>query len=314
MVKLKNIYFISLITCLLPIKADFNSEWVAMQKVYNGFLNEIHTSYNTVYNKLVHPDWHKKCNSLKAHILGNPVKNFLIHPTLLHSMIRSKSIKKLSIEENFLINQASSPTKQILSNYKETSVGGVPWANKLFNLTGNSVGQLYFFGNILELKNRNIKLVVEFGGGYGNLARIAKMCIPDITYLIIDLPEICAIQSLYLNLSLPGSTKTHLKAPSHFEPGFIHIVPVYLLNEINIKNSDVFVSTFAITESTLFSQNIVANKNFFGASLCFIVGLVSSPKWVNTNPLIMSIKNAYTNFSIQKYQKNNHINQIYGLR
>ncbi len=301
------------IISISSLEGDLNSEWFEMQKYYKQCVLQVNQDKNT-YDKLVHPDWQNKCKSLVAHILGSSRDNFLIHPILQSSMIRGVQTKELSEEEDFLINHISGETKQLLNKYKETSVGGITWKNKIFNCTGNSVSQMSFFAKILELKKRNVKHIIEFGGGYGNLARIAKMCMPDITYIIIDLPEICAIQSLYLNLSLPGTTKAHVKAPLEFEPGFIHLVPVYLLDKISINDSDVFVSTFAITESTLYSQNIVTNKNFFGSSLCYVVGLVSSPKWVSITPLINNIKKYFSNFTIQRFNHHAHIHEIRGLR
>ncbi len=311
-------YFHILTLCLLfsgsLIATNLIIEWHKMKHLYAEFLREKKT-YAPIYDQLVHPDWQKKCSSLVAHITGDPKENFLIHPILQSSMIRSAKMRPLSPEEDYLVNRISNNTKQLVSKYRETEAGGVPWHNKLFNTTGNSVGQMYFFAKLCELSKKPLTHIVEFGGGYGNLARIAKMCIPTVTYVIIDLPEICALQSLYLNLSLDQETITvHTKAPFAIKPGCINIVPVYLLPELNMNESDAFISTFAITESTLFSQNIVSQKNFFGSHACYIVGLASSPKWISVSPLISTIKSTFSSVAIRPYNSNSFIHEISGTR
>lgn len=308
----RNINSIFILMSFISIQADFNDEWYTMQESYKRFKSEQEHCKN--YNQLVHPDWQKKCRSIVGHIMGSPKKDFLMHPELLISMIRSIPLKGLVPEEDYLINHVSESTKQIINNYKDMAIGGLQITNARFNCTGNSRAQLFHFAKLLELNNKGVKKIVEFGGGFGNLARIAKMCIPKITYILIDLPEICAIQSLYLNVSLPNSTKVHYTAPLHFEPGFIHIVPVYLLKDINIAESDAFISTFALTESPNFLQQIIFNKQFFNSNLLFLVGLVVSDKWIDINSLINNIKIQYSQFHKGQYQGNNHIFEAWGLK
>jgi len=65
----------------------------------------------------------------------------------------------------------------------------------------------------------------------------------------------------------------HSEAPTEYTPGAIHLLPVFLLDHLKTEiKTDLFISTFAITETTEILQKTVINKNFFNASMCYIVG------------------------------------------
>ena len=49
-------------------------------------------------------------------------------------------------------------------------------------------------------------VVVEIGGGYGGLARIVKLAFPSVKYVVVDLPEINAIQTYFLRRCFPNSS------------------------------------------------------------------------------------------------------------
>lgn len=108
--------------------------------------------------------------------------------------------------------------------------------------------------------------IVEWGGGYGNMARLVRRLNPECTYAIIDLPELSALQYVYLYTLL--GDEVHLVTPgqTQVKQGKVSIVPVgcVLSGEINIS-ADAFLSTWAITESPQEAQEFVCKNLFFGA-------------------------------------------------
>ena len=75
---------------------------------------------------------------------------------------------------------------------------------------------------------------------------------------MFDIPEMAAVQWLYLKTTLPEVTIIfHTEVPDFFEENAIHILPISLIDETDIK-VDIFVSTFALSES---SQNLTTENH-----------------------------------------------------
>ncbi|HEX2121173.1 MAG TPA: hypothetical protein VHL59_05965 [Thermoanaerobaculia bacterium] len=106
---------------------------------------------------------------------------------------------------------------------------------------------------------------VEWGGGYGNMARLVRRMNGRATFTIIDLPELSALQYVYLG-ALEGETQVHIVDPARPEirPGKINLVSVHDVGALPLR-ADAFVSTWALTESPRDAQNDVAQSDFFGA-------------------------------------------------
>ena len=57
----------------------------------------------------------------------------------------------------------------------------------------------------LERYLEGVEVAVDIGGGYGGLARLIKLSRPDIRVVLIDLPEVNAIQTYFLSCSFPNA-------------------------------------------------------------------------------------------------------------
>jgi len=55
---------------------------------------------------------------------------------------------------------------------------------------------------------KDMKYIIEIGGGYGGLSRIIKSLFPEITIILVDLPESNVISSFYLSQVFP---KAHIE-------------------------------------------------------------------------------------------------------
>jgi hypothetical protein len=189
-------------------------------------------------------------------------------------MVRFGWTSSQDYEVYFLENCLSPETQKIMTRLSDTQFSGLPFECQKFNCSTNTLVHWYYVARTLEvLRNQQIKSVIEFGGGYGNLARTFKMAEPEATFVIIDLPELLAIQYLFLSSTLPETTKiiVHSQPTNSLETGAIHLIPSYIVEKCDLK-SDIFISTFALSESSKDCQNVIANKNFFNSRLSYIVG------------------------------------------
>lgn len=108
--------------------------------------------------------------------------------------------------------------------------------------------------------------VLEWGAGYGNMARLVKRLNPGVTYVIVDLPELLALQYIYLYSILGPPELNPVCGVSGLAAGKINFVPSSAVMEKRVSlDCGAFISTWALTESPLEAQDLVIGSNCFGA-------------------------------------------------
>jgi hypothetical protein len=259
---------------LLSSASELDIEWYNMQVIYKILKK------NPVDQQYVLPIWRKFSRALES-LINDPINYcFLMHPSISPPMLRIGFGNTTQFELNYLNNCLSLKNKNLLSLYQDVSIGGLPLDCPGKKCSVNTIGQMFYLGKILEqIDYESIDTFVEFGGGYGSLARITKSLLPNVSYVIIDLPELLAIQYLYLKTSLSNQTIV-IYTPGNLVKGAINLVPVSILKDLNLK-ATVFASNFALSESPFSTQELLINKNFFNADVCYINGQVDS--WGTNN-------------------------------
>ncbi len=288
---------------------SFEQMWQDMQVNY-AKLHEMEKSVSNFY--LVQPLWHDHRQPIMKYLMGAPKINFLrgpMGPTMITGAVSKES-------KDYVMNKVQPTTKTLLKRFKETTFGGIKTMCSALKCTTDSLRHLYFMARVLDNKEKNVEVMVELGGGYGCLARIAKSIYPGMTYIIIDLPEILSLQSLFLSGASPEFTqKIHTTIPENFEKGVIHLVPYYLVPDLEIDNVDVFISIVALSETSKAMQNLIIAKNFFNAHMGYIMGQKKHPKSPNQSTIVNNIKRLYPSSDYQSY---NHYYggcyEIMGLR
>ena len=118
--------------------------------------------------------------------------------------------------------------------------------------------------------------IVEWGGGYGNMARIIRRMNPKITYTIVDLPELLSLQYVYLG-SIEGIENVNIVASEGdtIASGKINLISSeLLLSDRFLLSCDLFISTWAITECPAYIQEFVNEKEYFNAEDVFIASRI----------------------------------------
>ncbi len=268
-----------------------------MQHEYNRICNSLKKQgLEELEETHVHPYWQAEKEEIRNFILGAPESNFLSNWQIRYNMVRKEMGAAQTYEICYLEHCISEKTKKQLALFKESDFAQLDIDCYQFNCSSNTLGHLFYAAKVLEnKKDLPINTIVEFGSGYGNLAHIFKTILPDSTIFLIDLPEVLAIQLLFLKATMPNvPVYFHSEACATYQEKAIHLLPIHLIKQLTI-NTDLFISTFALSESTQTIQRLVIKNNFFNAKMVYITGQIDG--WGNldfvSHPIIISAVKSY---------------------
>ena len=120
--------------------------------------------------------------------------------------------------------------------------------------------------------------VVEWGGGYGNMAKLLYRMNPAVTYVIIDLPIFSCLQWLYLSTILGPERVCLVSGGMRLVPGAINLLPTTQLDGCQLS-CDLFIATWSLSECTEQAQAYVLDRDFFGAKGLLLGFQSASADW-----------------------------------
>lgn len=216
--------------------------------------------------KFVTPLWHDFNKRTEKAFLPSPSFSFLNDGTIMLTMFGGSSFEEeiRYLEKEYKKTELS---RLLLEDY----VGDPLLVSNKYITSFNSIRQLYlltlYFENI-HLSPDSISTVIEWGGGYGNMAKLLiRMSAKPQTYILTDTPLFCCLQWLYLSTVL-GSKNVHIIRSSKDKilTQKVNIIPVGILESLTHQiHADLFVSTWGLSESSRYSQEYVAKHDWFGA-------------------------------------------------
>lgn len=229
---------------------------------------EKHQLYN--YEEFLMPSWKKNTQEIEAVLIAELPFSFLRDQTLKRTMFAHMPKSTTELQKNFLKSHMSA--ELLTKTLKENSTGRPILNDFEFKSSGNSIHHLYHLAKYSsETEQEIIKLdhVLEYGGGYGNMARLVKKINRDATYTIVDIPVFAYIQLVYLR-SIFGSDAVTLFDETHrIVEGKINIVPLDTAHLNLLARSDyvpsLFTSTWALSESNKKTQKTVFDFDYFKA-------------------------------------------------
>lgn len=230
----------------------------------------------------IHPAWKNNVSKMEYYFNNNFGVDFLKHETMRATMFIDAGGDWQRNELGYLESVLS---KEALKIYLEESRLGYPTITSLKYLTShNSIHHLYHLIRFHEMTHRPLNQfgwVIEFGGGYGNMARIFRRINPTATYIIIDISLFCCVQYTYLS-TLHGRDLVHIftSEQSELEKGKMNLVPVQFLNQLPDCRDSLFISTWGLSESTLAAQSYVDSRGFFGAESILLAFQANNPTFV----------------------------------
>lgn len=273
---LKLIYLLTLLNCIELNSQSFDSIWFDMQSKYSQLKTKFLESDDA--NKFVTTHWKMAAKEIDKLLEDRPNINFLNNYFVGQNMVRGDFTTTQKFEECYLEHCLSKSSNEILKRFKDADNNLLSKPSK-FNLSVNTLGHLFYAIKVAESLKTAPKTIVEFGGGYGNLAHIFKQIYPQTTIIIFDILESIGLQYIFLKYTNPNLKIIIQEEPlqDYYEKNAIYLVPVNFLEQSNF-NTDIFISTFAITESSDYIQNLVMKKKFFNANLIYIVGQLNGWK------------------------------------
>lgn len=237
--------------------------------------NALRNNFSNIYNKLKRynvvqfttPVWENHNAKLEKVFLPYPPFSFLRDPIIMGTMFVTAGGKWLREEVTFLEKRISRDKTKVL--LQEDYVGDPLLLNSTYLTSHNSIHHLYHLIRFFDKTYCNldqIDTIVEWGGGYGNMAKIFKRLKPTpSTYVIIDTPLFSCIQWLYLATVLGEESVNLLQNPGdtiHAEK--INLLPICFVDCHKIS-ADLFISTWALSESSKYSQDYVVNHDWFNS-------------------------------------------------
>lgn len=236
-------------------------------KLRQSFLDKYEKLNQSPIDNFVTPFWKKYNTKFENILLPYPEFSFLSNPKIMYTMFMTTGGKLLTEELKFIENTIKNAKLKII--LEEEYVGNPLLLNSQYLTSHTVIHHLYHIVKFMLTTKCNldkINTVVEWGGGYGSMIRILKRIQNHhTTYIMIDTPLFCCLQWLYLstilgekNINLLHDKKDKIKANK------INILSLGLLDNYQIK-TDLFISTWALSESSKFSQDYVLSKNWFKA-------------------------------------------------
>ena len=217
-------------------------------KIINKLNNEIKKNKLSEKNKL---DTHQIFSNKILNIIQNKdLLNFLqkgyiqqmffIHNRLfiLIELIELKFHKKWSYWRNLIEeNNIGNPVRYFL--YPKSS--------------GNKIHQVYHLKKYYDYANidyQKFKNIIEFGGGYGNMATIFKKINKSSNYIIFDTKEVTLLQYYYLkrnglDVSLNRNNKSRVKLISNIS------ILKQIVNKTPNKEKNLFIANWSFSEIPL---------------------------------------------------------------
>lgn len=213
------------------------------------------------------PDWGAR---LAREFSETVPPDFIQHPTIKETMVfhgrLCNSGRLASVRREF--NEALS--RQLLA---EDPVGGPSICNATLNTSSNRLYHAFHLAQYRETTGKPFfeqGVVCEWGGGYGDMARLLwrlGQAAEGRTIILIDLPAVGALQWVYLTAVLGASAVTIVEKPEQeIATGCVNIMNSCVAFAKPGLKAACLVSTWALSESPHRLQAEVVRRQFFGAS------------------------------------------------
>ena len=197
--------------------------------------------------------WIKNRIELRKNILSRDPRNFLqwevVQKTMFHEC-KQTELEFLKKQTNWNILQRA---------LVEDSAGNPRRFTNMPESSGNLIHHLYsvvqFLNTFPDTSLQSMSSAVEFGGGYGSMARLFYKLGFNGRYSIFDVPEFSALQEYFLsslNLSVPIFRK-----PTK-EQGIVILSDIEdFKKQCALDVVDLFIATWSISESPLELRTVI---------------------------------------------------------
>lgn len=229
--------------------------------------------------------WNKYANTLEGYLENNNIPlGFLDIPMIRNTMFVDANGTWQDMQMKLLRKMVK---EQRLKEYLIEPIVGLPTIkDSMFLTSHNSIHHLYhllFFSKKSKFSFTKKLEVFEFGGGYGNMAKIIRRISPRSTYSGIDIPQFTTLQYIYLSSIFNESDVNLVDRSQIILRGKINLL-TYKENQLNLFNKrkiDLFIATWSLSEAPIRVQNYFKKNNFFNARYLLFAYQKNNKKAIN---------------------------------
>jgi putative sugar O-methyltransferase len=257
----------------------------------------------------VHAIWSAARLELRNYILDNDWRDFLSHPVCKQMFFRGRW--GAGQDQELAALSASEFGSTLLETHCDPAAGVPRLSEKLPGLSTNMLGMLYYLQRVAEqCEGKLPQRIVEIGGGYGAFALAYMKQNPSASYVVVDLPEMLAIQHYFLTLALPERRVTLAGGPdSQPEPGQILLLPSTRLSEMSLS-CDLLFSTFGFSELPRELQRRIEATGYFNASRIFLAGQFAAEfpdlNLVHHDEVVGAARKRFSHVHIERFHAGNN--------
>jgi hypothetical protein len=226
------------------------------------------------------PLWSSFNATLENTLLPKPDFGFLCDPVIASTMF--VEVGGIWQREELTLLERYFGEDNLCRLLEEDYAGKPRLTNPRYGTSHNSIHHLYHVARFLETTQcdlQHIDTVIEWGGGYGNFAKLfARVKGAACTYIIIDSELFSCLQWLYLSAVL-GEGAVHIVCGPEdcVQTGCINLVPLCFVERVDRK-ADLFVSTWALSESSVAAVDYCLDRQWFGSIHLLLAGQETSER------------------------------------
>ena len=215
--------------------------------------------------ELIHESWSQNIAALESYFANQMNENFISNEVVNGTMVFTN--RKAHKRELKNISDAfdKNVVEEIISkNLNAAFLSGKSRRSTLIN-SAHHLHHLMRFEQRTGRKFKAIQSVVEFGGGYGNMARVVDNFGTCKTYSIVDLLLFSCIQYVFLSTAAGNDRVAFNDGDSKVNTRF-HLHPLFRTDSPTNLRGELFLSTWALSESTRATYEWVISCDWFGAT------------------------------------------------
>lgn len=222
-------------------------------------------SQKKIAPELIHESWSQNIADLESYFVSQMNEDFISNRVINGTMVfTNREAHKLEMNN---ISAAFDKKKagEIISKGLNTAfLSGKSRRSTLIN-SAHHLHHLMRFEQVTGRKIGDIESAVEFGGGYGNMARIVENIGSCKTYFIVDLLLFSCIQYVFLSTVAGEDEVAFADGNAKGNAKFL-LHPLFRADSSTNLRGELFLSTWALSESTRATFDWVIACDWFGAS------------------------------------------------
>ncbi len=194
-------------------------------------------------------EWNQNLNNLKYMIANHDPRNFTRWDVIKKTMFLGNA-KYVNIELDYLRRHKDWSTRWKPA-IMESSIGAPLFYYRYWKSSGNLIHHAYHLARFEDETGQRIdsmSSILEFGGGYGSMCRLAHKLGFKGSYIIFDFPHFSGLQRYYLDsLGFPLRNNNEIA-----ENGIFCINKMEEIARLNItKTQSLFIATWSLSESPI---------------------------------------------------------------